>query len=419
MFGQCRVMRFKTIILSFQLVLLYTQSIGQFSINAYLSDARNDVRLYENKAKSEFLENNPYRSPVFHRVEFRTRSNDFDFTQDDFRFRLNPTNPFEMNANRKYYDIEANSLVIDYQYALNKAIYHRYKQLIDFFQLKDEISFKEKEILVQKDQLKILEAGLSDTDFEISEYIKQKENLVDLVLEFNELKHNQEVIMHEIKSEFSFTGEIDQENHEFISYDQIKAIIEMKSTVPDTENNIHIENLNRQAMLDEQRIHVEKAEGRRNIGFFQAEYDNDRGNEFNEHMGYQIGVRLPITEPDRPDLNRRKLNLIEDKAKIVREKTSFDIQCELLKMDLSYLFTQNDLIAESISNDKLLKLLNQNLNTKPEDLLEAQKSILKMNKYEKMLQWDIYQSFIDYLYYSGKLIDVPLKNYLSGNLDEI
>jgi hypothetical protein len=77
------------------------------------------------------------------------------------------------------------------------------------------------------------------------------------------------------------------------------------------------------------------------------------------------------------------------------------------------------MITEVISNDKLQKLLNQNRNTRPEDLLEAQKSILKMKRFEKMLQWDIYKSFIDYLYYSGKLLDIPIKNYLSEDLDEI
>ena len=419
MYGHGKIRNLKAIILTLQLVFFYFPSVGQFSINEYLSEARNDVRLYENKVKSEFLERNPYRSPVLHRVEFRTRTNDFNLTQDDFRFRLNPTNPFEMNANKKYYNLESTSLIVEYQYALNRAIYRRYNQIIAYFQLEDEIVFQEQEILVQKDQLKILEAALNDTDFEISEYIQQKENLINLILELNELLHDKELILHEIRSEYSFPGEIDNTGKAFISYDHIKDIVELKSAVPDTVNNIHIENLNRQAMLEEQRIRVEQAEGRRNIGYLQAEYDRMRGNEFEEHFGFQIGVRLPITNPDKPDLNRRRLGLIEDKADIVREKTALDIQCELLKMDMSYLFDQNDLIAEAISNDSLLKLLSQDLNIRPEDLLEAQKSVLKMKKYEKLLQWDIYQTFIDYLYYSGKLIDVPLKNYLSENLEEI
>jgi hypothetical protein len=393
---------------------------SQFSLNEFLSDARNDVRLYENKIKSEFLEQKAYRSPIIHRVEFRARTNDFNITQDDYRLRFNPTNPAEIRANKKYYSLERNSLIIDYQYALNKAIFKRYHQIISFFQLSDEIAYKKKEIILQQDQLTILEAALGNSDFDITEYIKEKENLLNLSLELNDLFHNKDKFEHEIKSTFAFSGNIESNtNSQFISYEQIKNIVELKSVISDTVNNIHIENLNRQITLDEQRIVIEKAEGRRNIGYIQAEYDRFRGDDFDNHFGVQVGVRIPLTNADKPDLNRRKLNVMEDKADVVREKTALDVQCELLKLDLEFLFSQNRLITGEISNDNLLILLNQNQNIKPEDLLEAQKSILKMKKYEKLIQWDIYKSFIDYLYYSGKLIDVPLKNYLSENLEEI
>jgi hypothetical protein len=385
----------------------------------YLADARNDVRMLENKVKSEFLDSNPYRSPFLHRVEFRARTNNLDITADDYRLRFNPTNPFEISANKKYYQLESNSLIIDYQYALNKAIHSRYNRIISYLLLTDEIAFKEKEILIQKDQLKILQADLTDNNFEIGEYIEQKEELVNLVLELNELKHDKEKIIHKIRSETSFNGDIVIEYDSFVSYEQVRKIVDLKSAASDTINNIHIENLNQQALLDEQRIRVEKAEGRRNIGYIQGEYDRLRGDEIYDHFGVQIGVRIPLTNADKPDLNRRQLNLIEDKADIVREKTALEVQCDLLKLDIEYLLSQNELIAGAIANDDLLKLLNQDRNLKAKELLQAQKSILKMKKYEKMIQWDIYQSFIDYLYYSGKLVDVPLKNYLSENLEEI
>jgi hypothetical protein len=393
---------------------------GQFSMNEFLSDARNDVRLYENKIKSEFLEEKRYRSPIIHRVEFRARTNDFNITQDDYRLRFSPTNPWEISANKKYYAIEKNSLIIDYQYALNKAIYKRYNQIISFFQISDEIQYKEKEIILQQDQLKVLEATLGNSDFDIAEYIKEKENLLNLSLDLNDLLHTKEKVELEIKSSFRFSGNIEYDvTSQFISYEQIKSIVEIKSVISDTVNNIHIENLNRQITLDEQRIVIEKAEGRRNIGYIQAEYDRFRGDDFDNHFGVQVGVRIPLTNADKPDLNRRKLNVMEDKADVVREKTALEIQCDLLKLDLEFLFSQYELISGEISNDNLLILLNLNQNIKAEDLLEAQISILKMKKYEKLIQWDVYKSFIDYLYYSGKLIDIPLKNYLSESLEEI
>jgi hypothetical protein len=399
-------------------VIFNFPATAQFSMNKYFSEARNDIRLYENKVKSEFLTKNPYRSPILHRLEIRSRTNDFNISQDDYRLRINPTNPYEIRANKRYYALETNSLIIEYQFALNKALYQRYQKIIAYFQLLDEISFGNKEILLQKDQLTIMEADLNHSEFEINEYIQLKEDFIDLILDQNERIHQKEKILHEIKSEFPFSGDIQTEDETFISYDQIKKILELKSAVSDTVNNIHIEKLNRQALLDEQRIRIEKAESRRNIGYFQAEYDRLRGDDFNRHFGFQIGVRLPINLPDKPDLNRRRLDLLEDKADIVTEKTVLDVQCDLLTLDLQFLLGQSEFIEGMISNDNLSMLLKQDQNIKPEDLLEGEKSILKMKKYEKLIQWDIYSSFIDYLYYSGKLIEIPLRNYLSDNLDE-
>jgi len=403
------------------LSLIFTGTArSQFAIGDYLADARNDIRMYENTIKSEFLEKNPYRSPFIHRVEFRARTNDFNYTQDDFRLRFNPTNPYEIKANKKYYALESNTLWIDYQYELSRAIYRRYRQIISLFQLIDEIHFKEKEIVIQKDQLKVLEANLGNGDFDVTDYISEKENLLNLVLELNELIHDQEKIRIEIRSVYQFSGDFELDNtYEFISYKKIRDIVDIQSAISDTINNIHLENLNRQILLDEQRIVIEKAEGKRNIGYIQAEYDRLRGDDFDNHFGVQIGIRIPLTNADKPDLNRRRMNLMEDKADMEREKTALEVQCELLKLDLEFLFGQNRLLTGEISNDRLMSILQQNPNIKPEDLLDAQKSILKMQKYEKLIRWDIYKSYIDYLYHSGKLVSVPLKDYLSENLKEI
>lgn len=392
---------------------------AQFSMNAYLSDARNDVRMLENKLKSTFLEKNPYRSPIIHRMEFRSRTNNFDLIQDDFRLRFNPTNPFEISANKKYYEIESNSLIVNYQFELNKALHRRYNQLISMLQLEDEIIFKEREILVQQDHLRILESYLNAEEFDVSEYIKQKENLMNMIMDLNDLNHNREKILYRINSEFSFSGDLDVQDFNLITYDQIKNLMELKSGSSDTSQNIHLENLNRRALLEEQRIRVEKAEGRRNIGYIQAEYDRLRGDDFERHFGVQIGVRIPITNADKPDLNRRKLELLEDKSDMEREKSGLKVQCDLLKLDIEYLFSQQEMISEAISNDQLQQLLDQTRDLAPEDILEAQKSMLKMMKYDKMIQWDVLQSFVDYLYYSGKLVQAPLRNYLSAELDEI
>ena len=260
---------------------------------------------------------------------------------------------------------------------------------------------------------------LSDINFEVSDYIEQKENLISLVFELNQLKHNRNKLILRIHSQYAFSGEINPSQIDMISMDQIQHIMNLFPENLDTVNNIHIENLTQQTILGEQRIRIEKAEGRRNIGYIQAEYDRLKGDEFTRHFGVQIGIRIPITNPDRPDLNRRTLNLMEDKNEIIEEKTLLEVQCDLLRLDLSYLFEQRQLASTHLNDKQLIRLLNQDINLSPKGLLNAQKSLLRIQRMESNLRWDVYNTFIDYLYYSGKLVEMPLRNYISKDLNEL
>ena len=90
-------------IFCFLFLFFYQSMSAQFSMTEFLNQAKNDIRLYENEQKSQFLEKNPYNSPWIQRSEFRIRTNDFNISADDYRFRINPTNPFEIKANKQYY----------------------------------------------------------------------------------------------------------------------------------------------------------------------------------------------------------------------------------------------------------------------------------------------------------------------------
>ena len=57
--------------------------------------------------------------------------------------------------------------------------------------------------------MKILEAELENSDFDITEYIKEKENLLNLSLDLNDLIHTKDKVEHEIKSAFNFSGKIE------------------------------------------------------------------------------------------------------------------------------------------------------------------------------------------------------------------
>lgn len=392
---------------------------AQFSINEFLNEAKNDVRLYEHEQKSRFLEKNPYKSPWIQRTEFRVRTNDLNVSADDYRFRISPTNPFEIRENNKYYQMQFDLLFSEYQKALNSALNERYLLILDYLVNQDRLFHKDKQISLISDEIRILDAQADDPDFRLIDYLETKEDLIQALLESNELKHQNDLILVEIRTKYAFEGSIQPENIELVELRTIRNWMNTLFLEFDTTDNILVKSIYQENLLTEQRIKLEKAEDRRNIGFLQAEYDRDRGNEVNEHMGFQIGIRIPLTNPDRPDMNRSKIDLIEDQAKLEERKAEISLQGEINRLKLNYLFSQYDLISSELEKNNFIGILTLSSDLKPNDLIKARRSMLRLERLENQIKWEIYRSYIDYLYYSGRLIELPLRNYLSTNMAEL
>jgi len=406
-------------IFCFLLLFIYQSMSAQFSMSEFLTQAKNDIRLYENEQKSQFLEKNPYKSPWIQRSEFRVRTNDFDISADDYRFRINPTNPFEIRANKQYYQMEFNLLLSEYQKALNAALNERYQLILDYLEKSSMQQIKEKQVLLIEDELKLHNTEINNPGFSLIDYLETKEDLIQTQLEYNELYHQSELINVEIKSKYAFSGRILPEHINLVDINTLKNWLNTIFIGYDTTNNIHVDNLQQENLLTEQRIKLERAEDRRNIGYLQAEYDRERGNEFYDHMGFQIGIRIPLTNPDRPDMNRSKIDLIEDQADAVVRIAEINIRSELLRIKLNYLLDQYATISKNINESDFPKILSIIQDIKPEDLLKAQRSVFRLERLENQIKWEIYKSYIDYLYFTGQLIELPLRNYLSADLTEI
>ncbi len=399
--------------------LLSQFGYAQFSINQFLSQAKTDVRLYEHEQKSRFLEKNPYKSPWIQRTELRIRTNDLNVSADDYRFRISPTNPFEIRENKKYYQMQFDLLFSEYQKALNSALNERYLLILDYLENHDRLIQKNKQIVLISDEIRLLDAQVDNPDFSLIDYLEAKESLIQTLLEANEMKHQNDLIQVEIRTKYSFEGNIQPDIIDLVDLKTLRNWMNSLFFDMDTANNILVKSLYQENLLTEQRLKLEKAEDRRNIGFVQAEYDRDRGNELDEHMGFQIGIRIPLTNPDRPDMNRSKIDLIEDQASLVERKAEVSLQWELNRLKLNYLLSQYDLVSSEIGKNDFINIMTLSPDLKPNDLIKAQRAILRLERLESQIKWEIYKSYIDYLYYSGRLIETPLRNYLSSHLTEL
>ena len=400
--------------------LISTIGFGQFNMDDFLSTARNDISLSPTQSKIDFLKENNFNGPWISRVEFRTRSNNANLSQEDFRFRLTPGNPGELKANKRYYDKQVVLLNIEYQDELNNALLKRYSLAIDHvfeFRKKENLN---KQLGINRKLIDLMSKGGGTYSVDMGDLIDVQSDELDMMLAMENSKINIDEIEYIIRDFYEYSGNIDWEQTELIGIDDILNLFAEFKNKPSGQH-INLVKMEQKNNLAAERFNIEKSERLNNIGYFQAEYDTDRGNEPYDHFGYQIGIRIPIVNPDKPQLNRRKLALMDDEALLDEKKDDFRKSLELavLRMDnynVQYIEINKKL--DHLSKQNFLALKSPGKSIKMSDMIKMNEFYIDLLDKKNSVEKKIYLTYLEYLNLNGKLTEAPMRNYLSKNLSE-
>jgi len=396
----------------------FIESDAQFDMEGFLSTARSDISLVPTQSKLDFLKENNFNAPWISRVEFRTRSNDANISQDDFRLRITPANPGELKANKRYYDKQIDLLNLEHQEEFNNALKQRYLIMIAHIFEFEKLTYLEKQIEINRKLIEMMNQTGMASSLDLGDLIDAEANELDLNLSIEDSEFEMIEIEYLIKQVYEFTGNIDWNSKELIEVQDILNLFAEFKEHP-TGQHIYLTKIDQKNLLAAERYKIEKSESLRNIGYFQAEYDVDRGNEPSEHFGYQIGIRIPIVNPDKPDLNRRKLDLMDDEAVLEEKKDDHKRKMELSVLRMEHYSNQYNEIKEKItlmSKQNYLGLQNPDKVMKISDLIKMNEFYMDLLTRKNAIQKKIYETYLEYLDLNGKISEPPLRNYLSKNL---
>ncbi len=396
----------------------FIESDAQFDMEGFLSTARSDISLVPTQSKLDFLKENNFNAPWISRVEFRTRSNDANISQDDFRLRITPANPGELKANKRYYDKQIDLLNLEHQEEFNNALKQRYLIMIAHIFEFEKLTYLEKQIEINRKLIEMMNQTGMASSLDLGDLIDAEANELDLNLSIEDSEFEMIEIEYLIKQVYEFTGNIDWNSKELIEVQDILNLFAEFKEHP-TGQHIYLTKIDQKNLLAAERYKIEKSESLRNIGYFQAEYDVDRGNEPSEHFGYQIGIRIPIVNPDKPDLNRRKLDLMDDEAVLEGKKDDHKRKMELSVLRMEHYSNQYNEIKEKItlmSKQNYLGLQNPDKVMKISDLIKMNEFYMDLLTRKNAIQKKIYETYLEYLDLNGKISEPPLRNYLSKNL---
>ena len=413
----------KKVAVFFCLVLLagsVSQAAG-VTVNEFLSSAAQDPTLHFQNEKVDFLEGSSPNTPLIREVEFRARIDEFQESQQRYGVRLSPTGWGETRNGRKVYKARLEYNEAQLELLLNKALKRRYRVLIDFVRTRDLLGLNQELMEIAEDRLDIKRKRIDDLDSDPTALVAAEDDVIQLQLDIIDLENSVRDLEDEIKTAMGADGPVSLDPADLIDIDAIKQAIEKFSHPPETEN-IHIRRAHLSTELAQNRYDLEKAENRRYLSFLQFDYEMDERRDFEEAMILRFGIMLPIVNPNRLDIDRRKITSLREKSDYENLKREIAGDIPFFLRDLERSLKQYDILLQrqAASNAKTsLEVFQRIEGTNPLKLLKMKRSMLNTEVAIAKMARRIFRRYINLLDVSGKLSEKPLRNHLSTNLEPL
>lgn len=403
----------KNILFALLVCLISFSAASQESgfVSEYLQTALKDQRLSRSQAELNFLHNNKMLPSWIRETEIRLGTEDLNTSIEDYRLRISPTNPWEISANKKFHRQLMDNTETRYQISLTEALLARYKMLITSYFLTRQISLLQEEIDTRK--------NLSDQLLNISSGDVEMEDLINLEADFGEAEIKRKEYRNELDLINLIIGnqvnkEINWSSFEFITPATIESFLAHQDSLNDY--NLYKIEADQELLLEQSLYQVNKAEAFSNIGFLQANYEMDRGESVQEHMGIQVGITIPLANRDKADLARDRFELIQHKKEIEEIAQEVDEELVLSLAQLNASLQLYELVRQKLERVALLK---QDLNStvKASAILDLESYRLELLMKQSRTHQKITEEFMDYLNLKGYIGYSPLVNYLSNRLN--
>jgi hypothetical protein len=292
--------------------------------------------------------------------------------------------------------------------------------VIDFLFLSELKSLHQKEKDLIDAQLNILEKQQLSDFFNANNFADLKLQQIAKAVEVEEALFNVDNQITRIDALYQrdFIKEINWKLNEVVTLDQIAQAIDSMATS---------ETVSPQLKFDESKIQLARysvkiQKGNVNTGFVQGNYLPGNIAKGKTPWSYVAGITIPITNPNKGDMARKQLNVIEaENRKLIGQNTRSTeklVVVERLKNLLArYRETQDKINALDIK--AVASTLSSMSANNPTVIIKLNASALKLEVILLNLKQNILTSWIELLDVYDNLQQRPLVNYLSSSLNQI
>jgi hypothetical protein len=382
-------------------------------MEGYLSNSIQAVEIKSIQAQLYFIDQHAFRSPILREVEFRLRARRFSEGLDDYKLRFSPLNPYERGANRDYKAALEAQMSLQLKVSLNEVLKGRYQLMIEHYFLYQKQQILELKINFYQEVIAI--SRKQPQRFSMKDIIQLDKALLQASLAQGEVQSEIAQLEYVIRQTYDFDGDISWESTKLTGVGQIQGWL-LDQNTSGIENNLFLQNEKQRQSLAEADFQVRRQESFSSIGYLQAEYRKDEDRSFGENLGMQVAVTLPIVNPDKPDLERRRLRMLEDVQDFEEDKATLITAITFSKIQLEGLVEQYDFLSTKKQHYLNYSLPANAANASLDVLIELRGFQFELQAVELGLYVKILEKYIELLGHKGQLADIPYINYLSDNL---
>jgi hypothetical protein len=399
---------------------MFTQVHGQLPLEGFLNSAFNDTKVRMVNEQVQFLSTSPYRLSPLQRVEFRTQNRELLGYQQEFGLRFVAANPWEVRNSNLFFKSYRNGLDLEQSLALKDALHTRYQAAIDFMYYRALTRILSLNKLLIARQLSVLKEQAGSKFFDADDFVDLQLDEMDATVEFDEAQF---ALQEQLIAIEAFYGQTLPDSLQW-TMDSAPLpsalVLILDSLTSANEAPLFVRLRKEQLSMAESEYKMEKSNV--NAGFLQTDYDHRREVQGRTPFNISLGVTIPLVNPNKGDMARRHVDVIESRYEIDEAQTEHVIETSRRIARLKNLAGQYKVLQTKISGyegGSMAAVMSALEGGDPRITIRFNANILKLKILHLKMHRDALLTYISSLYTTDRLQVTPLVNYLDADLPVI
>lgn len=356
--------------------------------------------------------------PWLQELEFRTETNDFIWRQQEYAVRVTPNTKRQRNAQTNYHQALNNLSKTEQELILKNALFNRYEWLVDWLKVEQELANKRVLKTVYNDKLTVLKHNVGNLNFKVNDLVKAEEELLEIDADMLKLNIKKQYLLSAFQYLTNRNDTLELDKKRLITTTDILKKMRLQSL--DTLNSLALERRKNRIEILDKETEIELSEIHNPISYVQLKGGGGNNVTFREFVSIGVGIKFPLKGDKKLDLNELSLEKLEESGEYLILKSKLERKQKELIEQLEQLIIQQEYLEKQLKNSQAVFVLNKLLeieDSNPLDILDLKEIIIKKEQKIEAIDLQILKIYVDWLAVSNTMMQQPLQNHLTNQLD--